>query len=266
MPKQQDKILEQLQSIESVAEMILEKCYSVKQLLSPGGFNPRASIKKKSQSKINQVIANRNRSINSKAKKILFALLLFSTGITAQDFSLPVVDSLFLYVDDYYTELTDSETEEFKASNKHHWINYIPSPGYSPFSGGFTFSLNLSAPIQEFKSRKVAAQKINSIKRLNLLQANALKSEVYSIYKALENSINEYHSKDSLESFHHDAFKLFSTQYIRNELTPSDYISKKIAMESFTAQRIAEANNIYKSILLLLIKSKKPMHSNAPAY
>lgn len=262
---QQDKILEELQSIESFAEMLLEKCYSVKQLLSLGGVHPRASIKKKSQSKINQVILNRNKSMR-KAKKILFILLLISTGTNAQNFSLPDLDSLLAFADVFYCNLADAETEEFQQENKHHWLNYLPSPGYSPFTGGFSFSMNLSAPIQEMKLRHTAAQKIRSIKRVQSMNAEILKNEIFSDYKALEILISQYHSKDSLEYLTHEAFNLSSSQYARNEITPSDFISKKIAMENFTAQRIAEANNIYKSILLLLIKSKKPMRSNAPAY
>ena len=260
----QEKIFEELQSIESFAEMLLEKCYSVRQLLTPGDFNPRASLKKKSQSKISQVIANRNKSMVKKAKKILFSLLLFSTNIFAQDFSISSYDSLCLYIDFYYEELTDAETDEYKQSNKHRWLNYLPNPGYSPFTGGFTISLNISAPVQEIKSRKLSEQKIQSIKKLHKLQAFSLKIEVFADYKSLQNSIFEYRSRDSLEYFTHEAFKLYTSQYARNEMTPSDFIGKKIAMENFIAQRISEAHNIYQSILLLLIKCKKPVQDHAP--
>lgn len=261
---QQNKLLEDLQSIESFAEMLLEKCYSVKQQLSLGGFHPRASIKKKSQSKINQVILNRNKAIR-KAKKILIILLFISSGTSAQKFPLPSIDSLMIFVDMFYVTLAIAETEEYRENNKKHWINYLPSPGYSPFTGGFSFSLNLSTPIQEVKNKRKAKQKILSIKRLYELQATTLKNEVFVLYKALESSIIEFNQKDSLVYLTHKAFDLRSAQYNRNEITPSDFLREKISMENFISQRLADSNNIYKSILQLLLKSKKPMHSNAPA-
>ena len=262
---QQNKLLEDLQSIEWFAESLLKKCYSVKQQLSLGGIDPRATIKKNSQSKINQVIQNRNKAIR-KAKKMLFIILFLSTGTSAQSFSVPVLDSLLICIDVYYDSLAAAETLEFKETNKKHWLTYIPSPGYSPFTGGFTFSLNLSAPIQELKNKRIATQKIQSIRKVYHLQAETLKNEVFVDYKALENSIIEFHQKDSLVYFTHLAFDLRSAQYLRNEITPSDFLREKISMENFKAQRLADSNNIYKSILQLIMKSKKPMHSNAPAF
>jgi hypothetical protein len=262
---QQQKIFEELQTIETFAQMLLEKCYSVRQLLSPGDVHPRASVKKKSQSKINQVIANRNKSMIKKAKKLFVVFLLFVSGLSAQTFSLPSYDSLCSEIDSYYDELAEAETKEFQQSNKLRWMNYVPSPGYSPFTGGFSFSLNISGPLQEIKLRRQSALKVQSIKKLFQLQATALKNEVFADYEALKNSIIEYHSRDSLEYFTQEAFNLFCAQYDRHEMTPSDFISKKIAMENFIAQRIAEANKIYQSIFAILIKCKKPVHPHAPA-
>lgn len=264
--QKQEKLIEELESIESFANMLLEKCYSVKQLLSLGGFNPRATSKKKSQSKINQVIANRNRNITRKAKKILFALLILTNSVTAQTFDLPDIDSLYDCVEDYYDNLTEAETNEFKQSTKGHWLNYLPSPGYSPFTGGFTFSLNLSAPIQEARLRQASKNKIASIIRLNKLAAQSLKNEVFTDFEALENSINEFNLGDTLVFLKIKAFNLFKTQYERNEITPSDYLAKEYEIQQIQTARIIQRNNIYKSLLLLLLKSKKPMQTNAPAF
>ena len=255
----QEKIFEELQSIESFAEMLLEKCYSVRQLLTPGGFHPRASLKKKSQSKINQAIANRNRSINNRAKRLLIILLLFTTGIEAQDLSLPLYDSLCSCIDYYYDDLADAETDEYNRQRKSRWLNYIPSPGYSPFAGGFTFSLNLSAPIQEAKARRQAVMKIESIRKTNDLEKFQLKQQVKANLKALENSIFEVHSRDSLEYLKDKAFFLAKSQYSRNEITPTEFIARQIDYMSYKISRITEVNAIKQKIFELLLKCKCPV-------
>ena len=257
--QKQEKIIEELQSIESFAQMLLEKCYSVKQLLTPGGFNPRASFKKKSQSKINQVIANRNKSIIRKTKKLLFVILLISSGVTAQEITIPSVDSLCDCVDSYYDDLTDSEAEEFKEERKSRWLNYVPSPGYSPFTGGFSLSLNLSAPFQEAKARRQAALKIRSIGKGYTLTANLLKQQAKADIKALENGIFEVHSRDSLEYLKDKAFVLATHQYNRNEITPTEFIARQIDYMTYKISRISEMNSIKQKIFELLLKYKCPM-------
>ena len=261
------KIIEELESIEAFAESLLKKCYSVKQLLSPAGFHPRASLKKNAQNKINQVIANRNNTIKRKSGglKSIVILLFFFGGASAQSLTLPEIDSLYASIDNYYDDLTESEIEEFKSTKQKRWLNYLPSPGYSPFTGGLTFSVNLSAPIQEAKLSTISKNKIASIKRINLLAVKSLKNDLYNDYKAAELSIIEFRLKDSLEYLKLAAFKIFQVQYERNEITPSEFLAKQYEIRSVQTQRIIERNTIYKSILLLLLKSKKTVHEHAPA-
>lgn len=255
----QEKIFEELQSIESFAEMLLEKCYSVRQLLSLGGLHPRASFKKKSQSKINQAVANRNKSITRKAKKILIALLLFSAGVTAQDLSVPSYDSLCSCIDSYYGELAGAETNEFNQQRKGRWLNYVPSPGYSPFTGGFSLSLNLSAPLQEAKARRQAVLKIQSITRTYFLATSQLKQQVKADIKVLQNSIFEVRLSDSLEYLKDKAFNLVKHQYDRNEITPTEFIARQIDYMTYKASRISTVNAIKQKIFELLLKYKCPV-------
>ena len=262
----QTKIIEKLESIEIFAGSLLKECYSVKQLLSPAGFHPRATFKKNTQKKINQIIANRNNTIKRKSgglKSIILLLVFYGTA-AAQGIALPNIDLLYGSIDNYYNDLTEIEIEEFKSTTKNRWLNYIPSPGYSPFTGGFTLSINLAAPIQEAKQSTMKKNKMASIKRINQLVAKALKNEVFSDYKAVEISIIEFKLRDSLEYLKLAAFKIFQTQYERNEITPSDFLAKQYEIRSTQTQRIIERNTIYKSILLLLLKSKTPVQANAP--
>ncbi|MGN6802379.1 MAG: hypothetical protein ACTHJN_10760 [Ginsengibacter sp.] len=251
----QDKIIEEIQSIESFAEMLLEKCYSVRQLLTPGSVNSRASTKKKSQAKINQVIANRNKTLK-RGKKILMVFLLFCNSLSAQSISLPSYDSLCSCIDSYYDDLTDAQSNEFKLAQKSRWLNYLPSPGYSPFTGGFTFTLNLSAPLQEAKARKQAALKIHSIKKQFSLEAWQLKQQAKADIKALQNLLFENHSADSLEFLKDEAFNLVKHQYARNEMTPSDFIARKIEYLTYKISRVTEINAIKQKIFELLLKYK----------
>lgn len=262
----QTKIIEELESIEAFAESLLKKCYSVKQLLSPAGFHPRASLKKSTQIKINQIVANRNNAIKKKSGglKSIILLMLFYGSAVAQGITLPNIDSLDVCIDDYYDDLTEIEIQEFKSTTKNRWLNYVPSPGYSPFTGGFTLSINLAAPIQEARISTISKNKIASIRRVNQLAAKSLKNEVFSDYKAVEISIIEYNLKDSLTYFKLAAFSIFQTQYERNEITPSDFLAKQYEIASIQTQRIVERNAIYKTILLLLLKSKTPVLSHAP--
>lgn len=256
MEKQQ-KIIEELQKIESFAEMLLEKCYSVRELMSLGGFHPRASLKKKSQSKINQVIANRNKTLR-KSKNAMCLLLLLTVQMQAQSFQIPNYDSLKICIEQHYEQLTLSQVEEFQYQHKKRWLNYIPSPGYSPFTGGFTVSLNVSAPLQEAKFRNQVKQKIRAIQKTNELQMLSLLNEAKVQLLNLQYLIEEYKALDSLQELKELAFKLTATQYERNEITPSEFIARQIDIISFRTSRLSQSNHIQQQILELLIKCKCP--------
>lgn len=200
-------------------------------------------------------------------KWLLTFIYLFSYfNLTAQSFDLPNLDSLYTSIDDYFENLTDADTEAFRETNKGRLLNYLPSPGYSPFTGGFTLSVNLSAPLQELRLKRLSKQRIQAINKQYQLQAETLKNEVFADIKSLELSINDYHSRDTLVHLKDKAFKLAENQYKRHFSTPTEFLARQYEVESIHVQRINEANLIHKQILLLLIKAKKPMHSNAPAF
>lgn len=49
-----------------------------------------------------------------------------------------------------------------------------------------------------------------------------MKNEVYTEFKALQNSINEFHLADTLENLKMEAFKIYTALYNRNEITPTN--------------------------------------------
>lgn len=201
-------------------------------------------------------------------KKLLLAFIfLFSyINLTAQSFNLPDIDSLNSSIDNYFKDLTDAETEAIRETNKGRILNYLPNPGYSPFTGGFTLSVNLSAPIQEIRLKRLSKQRITAIVKQYQIQAKTLKNEVFADSKTLEISIQDYYSRDTLVHLKEKAFKLAESQYKRNQSTPTEFLARQYEIEALHVQRINEANLIHKQILLLLIKAKKPMHSYATAF
>lgn len=138
----------------------------------------------------------------------------------------------------------------------------MPSPGYSPFTGGFTFSLNLAAPITEIKTKQAAKQKAASIIQLNKILAADLKNQIIADYESLNISISEFHSKDSLDYLTVAAFNLSKSQYLRNEITPTEFFAAQKNIQSWQVQRLIESNNINKAILQLFIKSKAAINTN----
>jgi hypothetical protein len=187
----------------------------------------------------------------------LFLLLSVPNNATAQiSFSIPNIDSLCNNVDSFYNRLTQAQQIELKQSDKYKWLNYLPSPGYSPFTGGLSLNLNLAAPLQAINQKHVSKQKAESIGRINALAAEVLKNEIRVDFNTIQFSIQEFQAKDSLQILKLQAFRLYSSQYQRNEITPSDFLGKQQDFESFKIQRLAEANQIKKAIQQLFIKSK----------
>lgn len=186
---------------------------------------------------------------------VLFGVLCLKA--TSQiTFQLPHIDSCISSIDRFYINLSSAQIEENKQFSKLRWLNYIPSPGYSPFAGRFTLQMNLNAVTSEFRANHIQKQRSLSIIRINELTASQLKNEVFADYKAIEIAVHEYHLRDSLDYLKITAFNLFKSQYDRNELTPSEFLAKQQEFESYKTGRLIEANNIFRSIISLIHKSK----------
>lgn len=194
----------------------------------------------------------------------IILLLSFTPKKTlSQNFiNLPALDSLLSSVDTFYNNLSIAQIEELKQSTKYRWLNYLPSPGYSPFTGGFTLSVNISGPLSEIKTRHTSKQKTASIIQLNKIVATDLKNSIIADYESLHISIFEFHSKDTLDYLTIEAFNLSKSQYKRNEITPTEFFSSQKNYQSWQVQRLIEGNTINKAILQLFIKSKAAITTN----
>lgn len=181
----------------------------------------------------------------------------------AQDFDLPDINNLIESVEDYYKELSNSQTKENEETTKMRWLNYIPSPSYSPFTGGFGATLNLSAPIQEVNARRTRRLKNASIKKLNKLQSEELKNQIKYQYQTIKITIEEYYQHKIVDSLRKKSFILSEKFYSKNQITPSEFLQIQQGFELYKLSRIVEANNIKKSIIQVCINAKKAATANS---
>jgi len=182
--------------------------------------------------------------------------------IFSQPFHVPPLDSLRQAVTRYYVSATEAQLLELKQSNRYRWVNYLPNPGFNPFTGGFNIQFNLAAPFAEFKSNHAAKQKAAAIKKLNEIEAAKTKNAVEAAYESIQFSIQQYNAQDSLVYFKDIAFDLYSKQYERNEMLPSEYLAKQQERQQFKLSRLQHANAIKESIRQLLLIAFYPISTH----
>jgi hypothetical protein len=192
-------------------------------------------------------------------KKIKITILLAFSFVSSysQQFNLPELSDLLQSVEEYYGELTMSQKQENQQMNKMRWLNYIPSPSYHPFAGGFGLSVNIAAPLQELTIKHEKKQKNAAIEKLNKLQSKDLKNQITYEHQTIKISIEEYFQHTIIDSLKAKSFNLYKKLYSKNDVTPSEFLSIQQNFEIYKLQRKSEENSIKKAILQLLINAKK---------
>lgn len=188
--------------------------------------------------------------------KLLLILLPFYA--VSQQFQIPDTSILYQSIERHYSTQTEIQVTELHQTRKYRWLAYLPNPGYSPFTGGFSFRLNLTAPLQEIRQNHTLRRKIEAITRSNMIAAEELKNNVQADRYALESEIAEYSAKAVLDSIRLQSYHLTTALYNRNEITPSEFLSASQTYESWKVQRLAEELAILRNINQLLLKSKMP--------
>lgn len=188
----------------------------------------------------------------------LFSVAPFSKA-HAQRFDLPSMDFLKSCVDSFYKQKTKAEVLEFQDAGRGRWLNYIPSPGYSPFTGGFTFSLNLAAPLQEAKARRISKAQVRALHLQNAAQSAADKQVIATEYRALEMAINAFQAGNLIDSLQAQLFQLSKSQYSRQELTPTEYMNRQQSYQAYKISRLNQDNAVRRGVLDLLTKAHAPV-------
>lgn len=185
-------------------------------------------------------------------------LLMLPLSSISQSFVLPDTTNLTESISKYYYEQSIIQIDELQQTRKLKWLAYVPVPGYSPFTGGVTLSINLNGPLQEVRANRALINKIEAIERMNSKASRELKETVITDFYAVLSDIEEYNSKIVLDSLKLQSYNLTTALYNRNELTPSEFLVASQTYESWRVQRLAELLAIRKQINQIRLKAKMP--------
>jgi hypothetical protein len=169
---------------------------------------------------------------------------------------IPDLEKLHSAIETFYNQQSAIQVSEIQQTKKFRWLSYLPNPGYSPFTGGFTASLNLASPLQEIRITHTQKIQIESIKRNNILLANDLKNSITVDYHHIQNLISNLKQRSSLDSLNLLIYDLSTKKYKSKEITPSEFIASSKAQEELKLSRHKEENAISEAINSLMYKAK----------
>jgi hypothetical protein len=193
---------------------------------------------------------------------LILAICLTASVCYSQRFSIPEPEEIEQSVDHYYSNNAEIQINELSQTRKFRWLSYLPSPGYSPFAGGFTLNMNLTAPLQEIRLNYSTKTRSEAIRQQSILQATDLKNSLTADRLTILNRIGEYDSRKSLDSLNRLAADLSARKYASNEITPTEFISASKALNEYMNSRQKEANAIHEAIHALRYKAKMPVAAN----
>lgn len=199
---------------------------------------------------------------------ILSCLSFFANAQTTKNnketysFNLPTLESLFKSIDIYFTNNSNIQIDEVRLTTKYKWLSYLPSPGYSPFTGGFTVSMNLLGPLNEVRTNYTTKAKIKAIQQRAAADADDLKNSVLTDFYKIEMVIEEFEHSKSLDSLRAKVFDLALKKYNDSQITPSEFLSYCQQYEAQKLERLKEANKINEAINNLIYKAKMPVARN----
>jgi hypothetical protein len=173
------------------------------------------------------------------------------------------VNSLNISIDIYYNNINNNSVAELKQSNKYRWLAYLPTPSYYPAFGKFGISMNLLAPLQEFRQSSQFKAKSKSIIASNQIEAEILKASVLADYRNIESQIKQYQAKFYQDSLQLVSFGLFENQYIKNEILPSDYLNLLKANAQYWDERKINIYTINRFIDNLHLKAKMDVYGTS---
>ena len=169
---------------------------------------------------------------------------------------LPSYDSLQSGLNNYYKQKTEAELSEFQFEKKWNWLRYIPSIGYNFVSNTYMVGYNTNEIANAINSKQAIAAKIISIQKNNELLLKEDLKVVAAELESLKHEIALFEANAPLISMQSQLFDLYTQQYNKGEMTPSDYISKKITFESLNVSRLSVQFKVSERITQLFIKAK----------
>lgn len=176
--------------------------------------------------------------------------------------AIPDLDSLNLSIDQFFNAQAEIQISEINQTQRHRFLKYLPSPGYSPFTGGFTVQYNIAEPLQEIRLNHATKLKRAYIISTNQIAARELKNAVWLDHQSIITKIEEYTAQTIQDSLTTVLFQLSQRKYSKNEVTPTEFLTLSKGYEAYLLTRKKELNAIKQAIYSILIKAKIDVATN----
>lgn len=174
-------------------------------------------------------------------KGLLILILSFSTltAVNSQTIDstfLPNQDTLKASLRAFYQAKTEAEQTEFKQKIRFKWLQFLPSIGWNfglntPFIGYST--TDLVTVINDKNTKKYILLGLQS--RNEVLFNEALVTVIYQLDN-LRHKMTFYHEKETVFKLEKELFEIIQREYDSGEITPTVYLTKKIAFENLRIQ------------------------------
>jgi len=184
------------------------------------------------------VIKNFLRFITVLLLSIFFSFRSFCQDTLSIDRSLlvidtiPIVDTLFVTLGNYYMSEASYEIEQFTYVEKWKWLKYAPSFAWNFTLGTPIVGWNSTQLFEAINSKRKHTAYLNSIiHRINLEYQKAsislkLKYDIYGIKRAV------YSRKLAIVKLEQTYISILLEEYNDHEITPTTYIQSQISYEN----------------------------------
>jgi len=186
---------------------------------------------------------------------LLFVITFSPAQNPIQPAFVPHSDSLRTSLIQSYRAEALAELEQYNYKTKAKWLNFIPSPGIT--LGAPTINYNLSNVAQAINGKHIKAATQDAILLRWQVQLNSAWSEIVLLRETLLNRIEAYNASLDLVQLHQAKFEIIEKGYSKSEVTPSEYLTGKLALASIFNELRKEFSALVSLRNELLIKAKK---------
>jgi hypothetical protein len=113
---------------------------------------------------------------------------------------IPDINMLNESIDIYYNKINTINENEIRLAKKYRWLNYLPTPSYYPFAGGFGISMNLLAPLQEYRINDQTNAKLNKIHFNSALEGKLLKASCHADIINIDRQLDFLNKSNPIDS------------------------------------------------------------------
>jgi hypothetical protein len=196
---------------------------------------------------------------NNLIKRALVLCTIFSLCLVATAQQIKVIPSLMVFhsaIDDFYMKKNIADKNIVQESKRYRYLSFLPSPSYSPFTGGFSLNSNLSAILTEIRKRHFDKQNIKAIEARNDSARRSLINEVSSLYFGVQAMMQANMDQSKTDSLVLVQYQLFESKYANNQIQPTEFLSLQKSYQDYQQNRTAQRTAIHLAVINLFLKSK----------